>query len=443
MLDEAEGRKLLERALSMCRADDATVTVEATQTTHLRFARGGLSTSGTFSDQTLAVRSTWGKKSASATTNQLDDDSLREVVQRSERLARLAPDDPEHMPDLGPQSYPSVAAYDERVRTEGAADIAKGSALCMARARERDLVAAGYSAAVCRSSFMGNRRGLYAHHRATDASFSETVRTPSSGGSGWAASVSDGTRDLAYERCSAVAIDKAVRSAEARPLEPGKYVAILEPACVASLLQILAFSMNARTAEEGRSFFSVPGGNTKLGERLFPEAVTLRSDPSSPVAPGNPWGADGLPQKPRTWIDRGRLTQLFCDRFWAEKHGREPVPPPSNLLMDGGNGSLEDLVGATERGVLITSLWYIRFVDPRTLLLTGLTRDGVFWIEDGKIAHPVSNFRWNESPIRVLSNIDGMTRSSRSSPREDTAGHISVPALRVKEFELSSVSDAV
>src|SRR5690606_9328921 len=155
-----------------------------------------------------------------------------------------------------------------------------------------------------------------------------------------------------------------------------------------------------------RSYFSEPGGATKLGKKLFPESVTLRSDPSAALAPGAPWGDEGLPQAPRTWLDRGRVSSLFCDRFWAQKREHEAVPPPSNLLMSGGHGSLDELIADTRRGVLVTSLFYIRFVDPRTLLLTGLTRDGVFWIEDGKLSHPVTNFRWNESPVRALENVD-------------------------------------
>ena len=218
---------------------------------------------------------------------------------------------------------------------------------------------------------------------------------------------------------------------------------ILEPSCVASLMSILSMSMNARSAQEGRSYFSEPGGKTKLGRQLFPESVSIRSDPSSPLAPGMPWGEESLPQAPRTWIDRGRVSSLFCDRFWAHKQEREAVPPASNLLMSGGQGSLDELIADTRRGVLITSLFYIRFVDPRTLLLTGLTRDGVFWIENGKLSHPVTNFRWNESPIRVLENVDAMTAAVRAPPREDMDTTMVVPALRVKEFELSSVSDAV
>jgi len=443
MLSETEGRQWIERTLALSRAEGAQVTLEATSATHLRFARNSPSTSGSHTDHTLTVRSSFGKKSAAATTNQLDDASLREVVERSERLARLAPENPEHMPDLEPQSYASVAAFDATLPERGAAYIAEGSAGCMAKARESDLVAAGYSLVSARATFVGNRRGLYGHHRATEASFSETVRTSSGAGSGWAAGVGTALDQVDYAKCGAVAIDKALRSAEPKPLPPGKYVTILEPACVASLMQLLAFSMNQRSAEEGRSFFSEPDGKTKLGQQLFPEGISLGSDPSSQLAQGSPWGNEGLPQLPRRWIDKGRLTELFCERFWATKRDREPVPPPSNLLMQGGSGSLDDLIASTKRGVLITSLWYIRFVDPKTLLLTGLTRDGVFWVENGKIAHPVSNFRWNDSPIRVLKNVDAMTKSARTSPREGTASNIWVPAVRVKEFELSSVSDAV
>jgi predicted Zn-dependent protease len=443
MSSDPNGKLWIERTLALSRADDAQVALEVTSATHLRFARSSPSTSGSFTDQVLTVRSTFGKKSAAATTNQLDEASLREVVERSERLARVAPENPEHMPDLEAQSYPSVAAHDDSLPQRGAVFIAEGSAACMAQARERDLVAAGYSLVSSRASYIGSRRGLFGDHRATEASFSETVRTSTGAGSGWAASVGTALSEVDYAACSKRAIDKALRSAEPKPLAPGKYVTILEPACVASLMQLLAFSMNFRSAEEGRNFFSEPDGKTKLGQQLFPESVSLRSDPASPLAQGNPWASDGLPQTPRRWIDNGRLTELFCERFGAAKRGREAVPPPSNLIMEGGSGSLDDLIASTKRGVLITSLWYIRFVDPKTLLLTGLTRDGVFWIENGKIAHPVSNFRWNDSPIRVLKNVEAMTASARTSPREGTATNIWVPALRVKEFELSSVSDAV
>jgi predicted Zn-dependent protease len=443
MLDQTEGQKLVEQVLSLSRADEVQVDLQAVETTHLRFARNTPSTSGRHSDHTLTVRSTFGKKSASATINQLDLASLKLVTERSAELARLAPDNPEYMPELGPQSFAKVSAHDPEVSEHAGARMVEGSAHCIEQARAIGLSAAGFCEAVTRASWLGNRRGLLAQHRSTDVTFSETVRTQGSGGSGWASSVGNRLAQIDYARCSDAAIAKARSSVDPKPLAPGKYVTILEPACVASLMQLLLFSLNARSADEGRSFFSEPGGKTKLNQRLFPSSVSIYSDPSAENAPGVPYADDGLPQLPQRWIEQGVLQNLSCERFWAQKTGREPLPPPSNLIMKGGSGSLADLIASTARGVLITSLWYIRFVDPRTLLLTGLTRDGVFWIEDGKISHPVTNFRWNDSPIAVLKNLDAMTESLRASPRESAATNISVPALRVKEFELSSVSDAV
>jgi predicted Zn-dependent protease len=439
-----EGQAIVDRALSLSRADDVHVTLTATQMSHLRFARNAPSTNGEQSDLVLTIESSFGKKSASTAVNQLDARTLAEAVARSEQLARLAPDDPEHMPGLGPQAYVEVpTSYDERALEAGPAAIVRGTARCIEQARALGMTAAGYSRLNATAAWVGNQRGLRGHQRETNASFSHTVRTASGGGSGWAAGVGDAASQIDYGACSQVAIAKARASVAPRPLAPGKYVTILEPSCVASLIQLFLLGMNARSAEEGRSFFSKPGGKTKVGEQLFPEAVTLRSDPAASVAPGAAFGSEALPQRARTWVDRGRLEALTCDRFWAQKQGREPLPAPSNLLMDGGKGTLEELIADTPRGVLITSLFYIRFVDPRTLLLTGLTRDGVFWIEGGKLSHPVNNFRWNESPARVLSHIDAMTESVRAAPRESMATNVVAPALRVTEFELSSVSDAV
>lgn len=443
MLSEAEGKQLLERTLALSRADDVQISLVATQAGHLRFARNNPSTSGSHADHSLSVRSTFGKKSATATINQLDARSLQTVVERSEQLARLAPEDPERMPELGPQRYLDVNALDPELAAAGGAQMVAGTAACLERARAAGLVAAGFSEATDRATWIGNRRGLSAYHRSTEAGFSTTVRTPAGDGSGWAAGSGTSVREIDHARCAERAIDKARGSVAPRPLAPGKYVTVLEPACVASLMRLLVFSLNARSAEEGRSYFSEPGGKTKLGQQLFPDMVSIQSDPTSSVAPGAPFAADGLPQLPRTWIDRGRLSTLACERFWAQQRGREPIPAPSNLIMSGGQGSLDELIASTERGVLITSLWYIRSLDPRSLLFTGLTRDGVFWLENGKISHPVSNFRWNDSPVSVLSKVEAMSASVRASPRDGSAGNLWVPALRVKEFELSSVSDAV
>lgn len=463
MPSEDEARSVIQRVLGKSRADDVEIELEDEQVTHLRFARNNPTTSGAFADRRLTVKSSFGQRSASASINQLDDAAIESVVRRSEALARIAPEDPEHMPSLGPEVYAPSRAHDPRAEQAPGEVMARGTALCIEQARARRLVAAGFSLGKVATHTFATKHGAFAHCRSSSAFFSETARTaevpapdamrsarmegelePVSGsGSGWASSVANTSHDLDYAGCSASALDKAERSREPKALAPGKYVVILEPACVASLVQSLVASMNRRSADEGRSFFSAPEGRSRSGEQLFPELVNIHSDPADERAPGLPWLDGGLPQRRRAWIEDGRVRTLACDRFWAAKHDLEPVPRPSNVLMQGGNASVADLIASTPRGVLITSLWYIRQVDPRTLLLTGLTRDGVFWIEDGKIVHPVQNFRWNNSPVHVLKNIEAMSHAVRVSPRAQDFAGMCVPALLVRDFELSSPSEAV
>ncbi|MGH2567227.1 MAG: TldD/PmbA family protein, partial [Bacteroidota bacterium] len=357
--------------------------------------------------------------------------------------ARLSPDDPEFMPALEPQRYQNVRAYYESTAKLGPEFLANGASECIRQASEKKLIAAGFIRTNAGFSAIGNSRGLFGHHRATSIGFSETVRTPEGDGSGWVARGGNKPEELNFKQLSTIAVDKALKSAKPRELPPGKYVTILEPSCVADLMQSLGFAMDARSADEGRSFFSKQGGGNKLGERLFPDFVNIYSDPVDPLVPGSPWSGGGLPQKRVDWVKNGVVTNLSYSRYWAEKQGMDPVPPPSNVIVKGGSGTLEDLIKSTKQGVLVTSIWYIRSVDPRTLLLTGLTRDGVFWIENGKIAYPVTNFRWNESPVAVLKNIEKMSKEMRIPPRESQSTTVAVPALRLKEFNFTSVSEAV
>jgi predicted Zn-dependent protease len=178
------------------------------------------------------------------------------------------------------------------------------------------------------------------------------------------------------------------------------------------------------------------GGGTKLGEKVLDESVTIWSDPSHPDVPTAPWAGDGRPFEKTTWIERGVVKKFFYTRYWASKQGVEATPFPPNFIMDGGSASLEELIRDTSRGVLVTRLWYIRFVDPQTLLLTGLTRDGTFYIENGKLKHAIKNFRFNESPIIMLNNVDALGKPVRNN------GNL-VPPMRVRDFTFTSLSDAV
>jgi predicted Zn-dependent protease len=220
----------------------------------------------------------------------------------------------------------------------------------------------------------------------------------------------------------------------------------MAPEAVSDLVSRLAFAVDARRADEGRSAFSAEGGGTKLGEKIVDERVRLWSDPqglgSAPYT-GDLWSdpqdlrGDGLPVEPMTWVEDGVLKNLSYSRFWAEEQGKQPTGRAVSLRMAGTDKSMEDLISETQRGVFVTRLWYIRSTDPRTISYTGLTRDGTFWIEDGEIQYPVNNFRWNDSPLSVLSSLEDMSRAFRvRSSRE-------VPAIRVGEFNFTSVSEAV
>jgi predicted Zn-dependent protease len=228
---------------------------------------------------------------------------------------------------------------------------------------------------------------------------------------------------------------------------------ILEPAAVSG---IMGFNFNAalsaRLIEEGRSYFSKQGGGTRLGEKVFSESVTLKSDPTDARRPAAPWGGGGgggggglfglggadvgIAGRPITWIRNGVLENLWFDRYWAKKAEREPTPSPTGLILEGGKETLESLIASTERGLLVTNFWYIRVVNAQSMHLTGLTRDGIWLIEKGKIAKPVMNLRFNESPAFMLSNVVGMTPAMRT-------GNSVVPAIKANAFTFSSLSDAV
>jgi predicted Zn-dependent protease len=217
---------------------------------------------------------------------------------------------------------------------------------------------------------------------------------------------------------------------------------ILEPAAVAVLLERIFFGLDARQADEGRSFLSKAGGGTKLGEKMVDERVNIYSDPLNPELPTSTWTGDGRPQEKISWIEKGVVKNLSYSRYWAEKKGVKAIPGPDGAIMEGGTKSLEELIAGTKKGVLVTRLWYIRDVDPQSLLLTGLTRDGTFYIENGKIQYPIKNFRFNESPVIMLNNLEELGKVERTVSVESNANYL-LPPLKIRDFTFSSLSDAV
>ncbi len=442
ILTKDEAYALLKKVLSYSKADECEVNLGGTDSGNIRYARNAVSTSGKVSQTQLVVTSAYGKKSGVATINEFDDASLEKVVRRSEELAQLAPENPEYMPLLGPQTYaepitfvPATAAITPRLRS----DLVAAS---LQVAKDAKAVAAGFLEDTTGYSAMMNSKGLFAYNTSTNTNFSITVRTEDSRGSGYATRGYNDITKLDTKKATQIATEKAVRSAEAKAIEPGKYTVILEPAAVAVLLERIFFGLDARQADEGRSFLSKAGGGTKMGEKMVDERVNIYSDPLNPELPTSTWNGDGRPQEKISWIEKGVVKNLSYSRYWAEKKGVKATPGPDGAIMEGGTKSLEEMIAGTKKGVLVTRLWYIRDVDPQSLLLTGLTRDGTFYIENGKIQYPIKNFRFNESPVIMLNNLEEMGKVERTVSVESNVNYL-LPPLKIRDFTFSSLSDAV
>ena len=436
IFSKEEAKKVMEKAMSFSTADACVINLGGSESGNIRYARNSVSTSGHQSNQSLAVTSSYGKKSGTATIDEFDDASLEKVVKRAEELAKLAPENPEFMQPLGPQTYDESKTYVEataNMTPDYRAQVAESS---IQPAKANDVTAAGFLDGGAGFSAMMNSNGLFAYNKSTNVEFTVTMRSNDGTGSGWVTRDFNDISKFDAAEASKVAIDKAVMSREAKAIEPGKYTVILEPSAGLGLLEGLGRSISARSADEGRSFMSKEGGGTKMGIKIVDERVNLWSDPLNEEVPAGTWNGEGQPLKKTSWIENGVVKNLAYDRFWAQEKGVEPVPFPSNFIMGGGDASLEELIKSTKKGILVTRLWYIRSVDPQTLLYTGLTRDGTFYIENGKIKYPVKNFRFNESPIIMLNNLETLGKQVRVD------GSL-IPYMKIRDFTFTSLSDAV
>jgi predicted Zn-dependent protease len=404
-----------------------------------RFARSEVTSCGDVQEDRLSVTVALGKRHASATLNQIDAGSVRETVERAYRMARVSPEDPESLPLLGRRRYLAVpSSHDPAVERLSAKERATAVKNAIDAAGER-LEVAGFVEHVSGTTLVATSQGARGTHRATSMRMSTTARTREGQGSGWAAGASVRAAEVVPKTIVARAVDKAMRAKSPGALEPGRYTVVLEPAAVVELLNFLNSALGAREADEGRSFFAAPAGN-KIGQKLFSEHVTLKSDPADSMFPSAPFDPEGLPLEPTTWIDRGRLTALRYTRYWAQKKGKEPTGAHGTLTLVPGGHTAEELIAGVKKGLLVTRFWYSRWLDPQSLLVTGLTRDGLFLIENGEVTAPVNNFRYNESVAHLLQNIDAVGRERVRLP---AWGGISAPAVRAHDFQMASVSEAV
>lgn len=443
ILTEAEARDVVDAVLEASGADAVEIDVGSRDGGNVRFANNGVTTAGQVTDVEVSVTATFGTRSGSASTNATDADALREVVRRAERAARLAPDDPEHVPPLEPVEYPALDAWSDATASFGPAERADAAAAGIGEAAARETTIAGFLESWSQGSATANSAGLFGYFPYTWLEYTNTVRTPDGRGSGWAGARLHDASALDAAARARIAAEKALASRDPRPLEPGDWPVIFEPAAVAVMAGALVGEADARRGMEGRSYLSAPGEGTRLGERLLAPIVTIETDPAHPVAPGRPWASERLPARRTAWFREGKVETLQWDRWWAAEHGVAPVPTSTNLLVAGQDRSLEELIRETDRAVLVTRLWYIRSLNPRDLTLTGLTRDGTYWIERGEIAHAVNNFRWNDSPVRFFQAAEALSRPTRVADEDWAISPAYVPAVRSASFHFSSVSQAV
>ena len=437
ILSQTEAQTILKKVLGFSTADECDATLSGTLEGNVRSARNTISTAGAADNVSLAVQARFGKRSGLATCNEFDDATLRRCVQRAEEIAKLAPESPEYVPLLGPQKYAASPASFAQATAAITPDyraqqIGASMALCEAKKLSSAAFFSDSSGFVAKR----NSKGLEAYQQLTNVDFSITVRTPDGTGSGYAIANYTDLAKFDAARLTRVAADKAASSVGAKAIEPGKYTVILEPAAAVDLLQNMMRAMDARNADEGRSFLSKKGGGNKKGDKVFDERVTIYSDPLNAEVASLTFADDGRPQSKTTWVEKGVVKNLYSSRFWAQKAGIPDLPPPGGWIMEGGTQTTADLIKGTAKGILVTRLYYIRAVDPQTLLYTGLTRDGTFYIENGKIKFPVKNFRFNESPVIMLNNLEALGKPVRLS------GNL-VPPLKIRDFTFTSLSDAV
>lgn len=449
------GADVVERALALSRADGCIVVVSEHDGVHLRWAGSTMTTNGAARGRSVAVASVVGERVGvrSATS----DDDLEQLVRASETAAKEG----EPALDAGPLVEGGADAGFEapaqssspQVLSRLAADL--GAAF--ASGRPDRIRHYGFASHEITTSWLGSSTGLRLRHAQPTGFVELTAKNDTPGGS---AMLGRHTRDFTDVAVPELADELRRRLGWARrqvELLAGRYETLLPPSAVADLMIYAYWTASGRDAAEGRTAFSRPGGATRVGEQIGPPELRLRSDPQDAALAVQPF-ADatasssmtsvfdaGLALPATDWISDGRLAALVQTRASARETGAPVTPYVHNLVLDGGSSaSTAEMVTATGRGVLLTSLWYIRMVDPQTLLLTGLTRDGVYLVEDGQVTGAVNNFRWNESPLDLLGRVTEVGASAPCLPREwsDDFSWTRMPTLRVPDFLMSSVSPA-
>jgi predicted Zn-dependent protease len=443
MIARDEALKICETVLAHAMAagaEDAVVSLRYSGQSHARFADNRITTSGRADDVQITATVWTARKRGTSIGNDAGAGALKQLAEEAVQIARVSPVHREYVPTLSAQAYGEHRGYAASTANVDLNARAKALGTALAACRAANVTGAGFHTATETATAEATANGNRRYFRSTGADFSVTARAADGTGSGYFSSDHYDLSKLDIKAIADRAVAKAVGSRQPKPIAPGVYPVILEAQAVSDLLGSLTGSLDARTAEEGRSAFSAKNGTTRVGETMFDEKVNFYSDPMHPDLPSAPSTNDGIPATRVSLIRNGVLETLPYSRFWAQEKKKAPTPGPVNFILDGSAppASIDDMVKNMERGLLITRFWYVRQIDGRAIMLTGLTRDGMWWIEKGKIQNPVTNLRFNQSVLAMLApgNVEMIGAPERKAP-------LVVPALKLAKFTFTSVSDAI
>ena len=440
LITQNEALDAIELAIAQSQADGIFVSLSASETALSRFSENQISQNVRKNTFSLTVTSYFGKRSASASTTELDREAIAQTVARAENLARIAPEDPEWVELLPQQTYGNrTPAFDSATAT--LSPLRKGEIIqrVCSLSREAGVNGSGTLSFKVSLNALGNSAGLRGCDRTTEADFSFTARI--NNGSSWNRCTAWSIEQLPIVELTEKVIQRAIACQNPRAIQPGDYTVVFEPSAFAGLLPWVIWNLDARAADEGRSFMSRnddsgnPVGN-KVGEQLFNPMVRVRRNSAHPLLQGGRFFGNGLANTELDIIKDGIPQTLAYSRYWAKEQGKEPTGAMYPIVMAGSDKTIADLIASTERGILVSRAWYVRYVNPRTLEVTGMTRDGTFLIENGKISHPIKNLRFNQCLPEMLNNVVALTQAKRF-------GSSVIPGCKVENFHFSSITDSI
>jgi predicted Zn-dependent protease len=443
--DAASLRRLVDTVLRLAKSigvAETEVHVDETISALTRFANNGIHQNVSEHSVNVSVRTQVDQRTARATTNRIDEDSLRAAIEASLSLAHSQPKNPLLLPLPGKQRYRGVNRFLKQTASLTPEDRARAVRKACDLAMKKGQNAAGIFSSAQSQTAMGNSRGLFAAYRDTHAVFSITMQQGSA--ASWAKENAANVDDIEPQKLAQRASDKANRAVDARELAPGKYTVILEPAAVLDLVGFLFYDFAATAIQDQRSCF-----NERMGQQIFGKNISIVDDAYHPLQFGAPYDGEGLSRQKVLLVDRGVPKNLVYSRASAKAAKKQPTghgfalpneygEAPMNLVFSGGKASLEEMIASTERGLLVTRLWYIREVDPYEKIMTGMTRDGLFLVEKGRVGSAVKNFRFNQSILEMLRNVEMMGPAVRATGEE--AFEMLVPAMKIRDFHFSEVT---